>query len=38
MYRFFEMIRRMFTAVETTADTMPDYIKILQEIANDSKL
>jgi hypothetical protein len=37
MYRFFEMIRRMFTAVEA-ADTMPNYIKILQSIADDSKL
>lgn len=38
MYRFFELIRRLFEAVENTADDIPDYVKILQSIANDSKL
>lgn len=38
MYRFFEMIRRLFEAVGNTADDIPDYVKILQEISNDSKL
>ena len=38
MYRFFEMIRRLFEAVENKADNIPDYVKILQSIADDSKL
>ena len=38
MYRFFELIRRLFEAVENTVDDIPDYVKILQSISNDSKL
>lgn len=38
MYRFFELIMKLFEAVKNTADDIPDYVKILQSIANDSKL
>ena len=38
MKRLIKWIAAVFAMAQYTADNMPDYIKILQSIANDSKL